>query len=115
MSKQLLSASTAVHPELLIQSRDHIPLIDACCTGSPKNVQALYGQVRHSESLLRQMISIAAAARYASVDVASLLLEQNTSLKSSDALALTARHGKLDMVKFLLKRGTFVDENCVTS
>lgn len=61
------------------------------------------------------MLSIATAVRYASVDVASLLLEYNAPLKSSGALALAARYGKLDMVNFLLNRGTFVDENCVTS
>lgn len=57
---------------------------------------------------------LADAAQYGSVNVVSLLLEYNATLKDSGALALAARHGRLDMVKFLLKKGAFVDENCVT-
>lgn len=210
--KQLLDMPDVVPAELLIQSRDHIQLIAACFTGSLPNVQALYPHVRHSESLPRQMLSIAAlrnhedlavycmeqgarlddpndiydiqcsiitgksfrtckllvtkgldinvdvefmgdilsnavncnhlawvkfclengadpnlsfylntysslatAARYASIDVVSLLLKHRATLKGSGALALAARRGNLDMVKFLIKKGAFIDEECVTS
>ena len=58
---------------------------------------------------------LATAAGYASVNVVSLLLKYNATLKGSGALAPAAQHGKLNMVKFLLKKGAFVDENCVTS
>ena len=212
MRKQLLLMPDVVPEELLIQSRDHIPLIAACFTGSLQNVQALYGQVRHPERLPRQMLSIAAlrnhkdlagycmeegarpndndiyniqcsiimgksfrtckllvtkgldinvnveymgdilsnaviynntawvkfclengadpnlnlcllntystlanAARYACIDVVSLLLKHKATLKGSGALALAARRGKLDIVKFLVKKGAIIDENCVVS
>ena len=58
---------------------------------------------------------LANAARYASVNVVSLLLKYKATLKGSGALALAAQHGKLNMVKFLLKKGAFVDENLVAS
>lgn len=47
---------------------------------------------------------LANAARYTSVNVVSLLLKRNATLKGSGVLALAAHHGKLNMVKFLLKK-----------
>ena len=56
--------------------------------------------------------TLAFAARYASINIISLLLQYNATLKRSSALALATQHGKLDMVKFLLKKGVFIDEYC---
>ena len=66
-----------------------------------------------NQSLVMDTYStLAFAARYASINVVSLLLQHNATLKGSSALALAAQRGKLDMVKFLLKKGAFIDENC---
>lgn len=67
-----------------------------------------------NQSLVMDTYStLAFAARYASINVVSILLQHNATLKGSSALALAAQRGKLDMVKFLLKEGAFIDENCV--
>ena len=60
MRKQILRHPEVIPEELVVQSRDHILIIAACYSGSLKHVEALYGQVSHSQSLLRQMLSIAA-------------------------------------------------------
>ena len=51
---------------------------------------------------------LANAAQYASVDVVSMLLEYNATLKGGGAVALAAQIGKLDNVKFLLKKGALL-------
>lgn len=60
LRKQFLLSPSSVPAELLIKFRDHIPIIATWFSGSLKNVQALYGQFRHTESLPRQMLFIAA-------------------------------------------------------
>ncbi|MCJ1349617.1 hypothetical protein MMC31_007858, partial [Peltigera leucophlebia] len=81
-TKQLLFWPSTIPAESQIQSRDQIPIIAACFSSSLKNVQALYGQVRHSESLPRQMLSIAALRNRK--DIASYCLEQGARLETDD-------------------------------
>lgn len=87
--------STIPRP-LLIESREHIPLIAAGCTESFKRVQAVYHQAQPSGK------------------IAALLLKYNARIKGSGALPLASRYGKMDMVKFLLIRGALIDDDCVT-
>lgn len=82
MRKQLLYIPDIIPAELLIQSRDHIPLMAACCTGSLKYIQALYGQVGQSKNIPRQMLSI--AARRNRTDLAGYCLEQCVQLDTND-------------------------------
>ena len=78
LRKQLLLNPSIVPAELLIQSRDHIPIIAVGFNSRLKNVQALYEQVTHSESLLRQMLSNATLRNLK--DLASYCLEQGARL-----------------------------------
>ncbi|MCJ1345040.1 hypothetical protein MMC31_003245 [Peltigera leucophlebia] len=78
----LLFWPSAITAESQIQSRDHIPITAACFSSSLKNVQALYGQVKHSESLPRQMLSIAALRNRK--DLAGYCLEQGARLDTDD-------------------------------
>ena len=73
--------STIARP-ILIESREHIPLIVAGCTESFKRVQALYHQVRPSERLSRQMLSIAILRNHKGL--AAYLLKQGCRLDSHD-------------------------------
>lgn len=59
LRKWIFFIPKSIPKELLIQSHDHILLIAACYSSNLKNIQALYGQVRHSKCFLRQMLSIA--------------------------------------------------------
>lgn len=86
MRKQLLSSPRIVPPELQIQYRDHIPLIAASFTGSLGNVQALYRQVRPSESLSRQLLSIAALRNR--TDLAAYCIKQSASLDTNDIYSI---------------------------
>ncbi len=86
LRKQILFIPTSIPEELLIRSHDHIPLIAACYTSNLKNVQSLYGQVRHSQSLLRQMLSIATLRNRK--DLASYCLEQGARLNSDDSFSI---------------------------
>lgn len=67
---------------LLIESREHIPLIAAGCTESLKRVQVLYDQVGRSERLSRQMLSIAVLRNHK--DLAAYFLKQGFRLDSHD-------------------------------
>lgn len=112
MRKQLLSSPHIVPPELQIQSRDHIPLIAACFTGSLRNVQALYRQVRHSESLSRQLLSIAALRNC--IDLVAYCIEQGACLNTKDIYSI---HCSIMMgrsfrtCKFLVTKGLDINVN----
>ena len=67
---------------LLIESREHIPLLAAGCTESLKRVQALYNRVRRSERLSRQMLSIAVLRN--DKDLAAHFLKQGFRLDTHD-------------------------------
>ena len=75
--KQLLFNPCRIRLELMIRSRDHIPVIAACRTGSLQNVKALYGQLMH------QMLSISAFC--SRKDLAGCCLEQGARLDTHDA------------------------------
>lgn len=80
--KQLLFNPCISPPELAIQSRDQIPIIAACFSRGLKSVQALYKQVTHSQSLTRQMLSIASLPNRK--DLARFCLEQGARLGTID-------------------------------
>lgn len=110
--KQLLSCPSIVPPKLQIQSRDHIPLIAACFTGSLQNVQVLYRLVRHSKSLSRQLLSIAALRDR--TDLAAYCIEQGACLDTNDIYSI---HCSLMMgrsfrtCKFFVTKGLDINVN----
>ena len=67
---------------LWIMSLEHIPLIAAGCTESSKKVPVSYHQVRHSESLSRQMLSIAVLRNRK--DLVAYFLKQGLTLNAHD-------------------------------